>query len=112
MGTASQQELFSSDNPAVNLIKRILPCYQNYFNKFHGLGGNIYTHDPSAIAFAIDPGLFQTRAAPVYVETKGRCAGQTIADWKRQWGDRPDVNICVDVNSEGVLALIKDRLMK
>lgn len=112
MGTEFQQELFSSDNPAVNLIKRILPCYQNYFNKFHGLGGNIYTHDPSAIAFTIDPGLFQTRTAPVYVETKGRCAGQTIADWKRQWGKRPDVNICVDVNSEGVLALIKERLTK
>jgi uridine nucleosidase len=112
MGTAFQQKLFSADNPAVNLIQRILPCYQNYFNKFHGLGGNIYTHDPSAIACVIDPGLFQPRTAPVYVETKGRCTGQTIADWKRQWGDRPDVNICVDVNSEGVLALIKERLTK
>ena len=112
ISTAFQQELFSADNPAVNLIKCILPCYQNFFNEFHGMGGDIYTHDPSAIACAIDPNLFQTRAAPVYVETKGRCAGQTIADWKRQWGDRPDVNICIDVNSEGVLALIKERLTK
>ena len=112
MGTTFQQELFSADNPAVNLIKRILPCYQNYFNEFHKMDGDIYTHDPSAIACAIDPGLFQTRTAPVYVETQGRCAGQTIADWKRQWGDRPDVNICVDVNSKGVLALIKERLTK
>jgi uridine nucleosidase len=112
ISTAFQQELFSADNPAVNLIKDILPCYQNFFNEFHGMGGDIYTHDPSAVACAIDPSLFQTRAAPVYVETKGRCAGQTIADWKRQWGDRPDVNICVDVNSEEVLALIKERLTK
>jgi uridine nucleosidase len=112
MGTTFQQELFSADNPAVNLIKRILPYYQNYFNEFHRMGGEIYTHDPSAIACAIDPGLFQTRTAPVYVETQGRCAGQTTADWKRQWGDRPDVNICVDVNSKGVLALIKERLTK
>jgi len=112
INTAFQQELFKADNPAVNLIQRILPCYQNYFSEFHGLGGDIYTHDPSAIACAIDPGLFQTSAAPVYVETQGRCIGQTTADWKRQWGDRPDVNICMDVNSKGVLALIKECLTK
>lgn len=112
INTAFQQELFNADNPAVNLIQRILPCYQNFFSEFYGLGGDIYTHDPSAIACAINPSLFQTSAAPVYVETQGRCIGQTTADWKRQWGDRPDVNICMDVNSEGVLALIKERLTK
>jgi len=112
ISTAFQQELFIADNPAVNLIKRILPCYQNFFREFHGMGGDIYTHDPSAIACAIDPSLFHTRAAPVYVETKGRFAGQTVADWKRQWGDRPNVNICIEVNSKGVLALIKERLTK
>ena len=112
ISTAFQQELFNTDNPAINLIKRILPYYQNYFKEFHGMGGDIYTHDPSAIACAIDSSLFRTRTAPLYVETQGRCVGQTVADWKRQWGDRPDVNICVDVNSEGVLALIKERLTK
>ena len=110
MSSAFQKELFKSDNRAVDLIERILPCYQNYFNTFHGMDGDIFTHDPSAIACVIDPDLFETQSAPVYVETAGRSAGQTTADWKKQWGDRPDVNICVDVKSEGVLALIKDRL--
>lgn len=107
-----QQELFKAGNPAVNLIQKILPCYQNYFCDFQGLEGAIFTHDPSAISYVINPELFNTQRAPVYVETLGRCAGQTVADWKRQWGERPNVNICMDVNSEGVLALIKERLTK
>jgi purine nucleosidase len=106
------QGLFNADNPAVKLIQNILPCYQKYFNDFEGLNGSIHTHDPSAIAYVLNPGLFKTIAVPVYVETRGRCMGQTIADWKKQWGERPNVNACVDVDSEGVLALLKERLTK
>jgi purine nucleosidase len=112
MTPAYHQELFDADNPAVNLIQKILPCYQNYFNKFEGLNGSIYTHDPSAIAYVINPHLFKTASVPVYVETHGRCMGQTVADWKNQWGERPNIDVCLDVDSQGVLGLIKERLTK
>jgi len=112
MAPAYHRELFKAGNPAVKLIERILPCYQSYFDKFDRLGGSIYTHDPSAISYVINPDLFTTKSAPVFVETIGRCMGQTVADWKHQWDDRPKVKICVDVDSEGVLALIKERLTK
>ena len=112
MTPAYHQELFNAENPAVKLIQQILPCYQTYFNNHEGLEGSIFTHDPSAISYVINPDLFKTKSVPVYVETEGRCMGQTIADWNRQWGERPNINVCVDVNSEGVLALIKERLTK
>ena len=112
MTPAYHQELFNAENPAVKLIQQILPCYQTYFNNHEGLDGSIFTHDPSAISYVINPDLFKTKSVPVYVETEGRCMGQTIADWNRQWGERPNINVCVDVNSEGVLALIKERLTK
>ncbi len=106
------QSLFKAGNPAVKLIESILPCYQGYFDKFEGLNGSTYTHDPSAISFIIDPDLFQVREAPVFVATNGRCFGQTAADWRGQWEDRKPVKICVDVDSGAVLALIKERLTK
>jgi len=106
------QSLFKAGNPAVTLIERILPCYQSYFDTFVGLNGSTYTHDPSAISYVINPHLFKTREAPVFVATEGRCFGQTAADWHGQWEERQPVKICVDVDSEAVLALIKERLTK
>jgi len=106
------QSLFDAGNPAVKLIERILPCYQSYFDKFLALNGHTYTHDPSAISYVINPELFTTKEAPVFVATEGRCFGQTAADWRNQWEERCPVKICVDVDSDGVLALIKDRLTK
>jgi len=112
MTPAYHQSLFAAGNPAVKLIERILPCYQSYFDKFVGLKGSTYTHDPSAISYVINPDLFVTKEAPVFVAMEGRCFGQTTADWRKQWEERQPVKICVDVDSEGVLALIKERLTK
>ena len=105
-----QQMLFKAGNPAVELIAKILPCYQNFFANLYGLNGAIYTHDPSAISYVITPDLFTTKEVPVFVETEGRCVGQTVADWARQWEERPPVKVCLDVDSQGVLALLKERL--
>ncbi|MCD6355853.1 MAG: nucleoside hydrolase [Anaerolineaceae bacterium] len=112
MTPAFLNDLFTADNPAVNLIKKILPCYQNFSREFHSLEGAVFTHDPSAVSFVINPDLFATESVPLFVETAGRCVGQTVADWKLQWEKRPAVNVCVDVNSDGVLELIKERLTK
>ncbi len=106
------EELFKAENPATNLIKRILPVYQEYHDRFRGMGGSTHTHDPSAIAYLIDPDLFKTKSVPVFVETQGHCKGKTTADWHKQWESRVDTEVCMEVNSSGVLDLIKERLTK
>ncbi len=105
-----QQMLFKADNPAVRFIEKILPCYQKFFADMYGLNGAIYTHDPSAISYVIDADLFTTEEVAVFVETEGRCVGQTVADWNHQWEERTPVKVCLDVKSEDVLALLKERL--
>ncbi len=102
--------LFRIDNPATRLISQILPFYQAYFERFHGLGGCIHTHDPSAIAYAIDPTLFDCKQMPVYVETEGRTSGDTVPDPRRQWLESPLTNVCLGVDSERLLALYHQRL--
>lgn len=105
------EEIFKVENPATTLIKQIIPFYQRFFNQYYGMNGAFYTHDPSAIAYVINPDLFETRCSPIFVETEGRCIGQTIADWDHQWEKRSEVSICLDVDSKGVLDLIKERLI-
>ena len=101
-------EIYKANNPVTNLMRRILPFYQ----KFHGAGGDIYTHDPSAIAYLLNPDLFQTESVPVFVGTEGYCKGQTIADWHNQWENRPEIEVCMKVDAAGELDLIKERLTK
>ena len=105
-------ELGSVGNPATDLIWRILRFYQGYHDQEYGLGGDIHTHDPSAIAFLVDPGLFKTVSLPVFVETEGRCAGQTVPDRGNRWVDSPLVNVCTDVDSSGLLDLYWKRLTR
>ncbi|HEY60804.1 MAG TPA: nucleoside hydrolase [Anaerolineae bacterium] len=112
MTRAYLDEIYQADNPATNLMRKILPIYQKFHDGFFGLGGDIHTHDPSAIVYLLAPHLFHTQSVAVFVETEGRCMGQTVADWHHQWGDRPEVKVCMNVQANEVLALIKERLVK
>ena len=87
----------SSGNQATDLIGQILPVYQEFHDQVYGMGGAIHTHDPSAIAYLLDPDLFQAERMPVYVETEGKCAGQTVPDRRQQWIEAPVVNVCLNV---------------
>jgi inosine-uridine nucleoside N-ribohydrolase len=102
--------LIATKTPAADLIRRVVPFYQKFFGKFGGFGGGIPTHDPSAIAYLIDPSLFQVERMPVWVETQGLCAGQTVGDLRRQWKHAPEVNVCVGVDDARLLELFSARI--
>lgn len=106
------QALYKHDTPAVRLIQQILPCYQGFHDMFYGMGGAIHTHDPSCLAYLLAPELYTVQALPMFVETEGRCAGYTIPDPKHQWGNLPEVNVCLGVDSPAVLDLLFDRLSR
>jgi purine nucleosidase len=113
MQTVMDQEFLdlfarASGAPAA-LIHRMMPVYMRWYRQRFDMD-NIPTHDPSAIAYAIDPNMFQTRRVPVHVETEGRCAGQTVPDPRRLWPGLAEVDVCVGVDSPRVLKLIRERL--
>jgi purine nucleosidase len=103
------EELFRPKHAASDLMRRSQPVYQAFHHTAYGLNGSIQTHDPAVIAYLLAPHLFKTADWPVYVETSGLCRGQTIPDPRRQWGDRPTTRVCMDVDAQGVLDLIKER---
>jgi inosine-uridine nucleoside N-ribohydrolase len=104
-------DLAKIHNPLTDFIARIAPHYFNFYRETYNIDG-VYTHDPSAMAYAIDPTLFRVERLPVFVETEGHCAGQTVPDCRKQWADSTEINVCVDVDSARLLALFKERLAK
>lgn len=104
------ETIFARQSKATRLIQSILPFYQNYFNKLFGLAGTIHTHDPSAIAYLLNPCLYRTEKMPVFIETQGHCAGETVPDPRKMWIQGPDVNVCLEVDADGVLELFKERI--
>ncbi len=106
------ERLYAADNPAAQLLRRIQPCYQAYFSRYLGFNGAFHIHDPSVTAYLLRPDLFEVQEAPIYVETEGRCAGKTIADPRRVWGDaRPAATVAVGVpDPQAVLDLLIDLL--
>ncbi len=103
-------EIYTANNSATDLIKAVTPFYQDFYFKCFG-SRNLHTHDPSTIAYILNPKLFTIQTVPVVVETEGRSAGQTVPDFRKQWGSQPETNVCIEVDDQGVLELIKKRLM-
>ena len=84
--------------------------YRSFYESF-GVTGGFYIHDPSAVAYVIDPSLFETEAARVRVDTDGLGLGQTIAafgpvpDFWEPWTGAPEVQVCVEVDGPRFLEL-------
>ena len=94
-------------------ITRILPHYRNYFEANYPAKG-IFVHDSSAIAYLLEPSLFEIKRWAIRVGTQGLGRGKT---WPATggrvlpaWQDRPLVNVCVGVDGPGVVALEAERL--
>lgn len=109
MTDAYLDDLARAGRPATDFLARILPVYRRSYQARYAMNG-IPTHDPSAMAAAIDPTLFRVQRLPLYVEVEGRCAGQTVPDPYRQWAPLPEIDVCVDVDSARLLALFRARL--
>ncbi len=107
----------ASADPLARHIARILPHYRAAFEKVNPAMRGIYVHDSSAVAYVIDPALFETKQWPLRVETQGFSRGKT---WPAigtgdeylpaAWRNRPPVNVCVGVDAARLMALETKRL--
>ncbi|MDE2951721.1 MAG: nucleoside hydrolase [Chloroflexota bacterium] len=102
-------------NPMSDHIIRILPHYRNYFESNYPAQG-IFVHDSSAIAYLLDPSLFETKRWAIRVGTQGLGRGKTWPAFGKHilppWQNRPLVNVCVGVDGPRVVALEAARLRK
>jgi inosine-uridine nucleoside N-ribohydrolase len=78
--------------------------------------GQVYLHDPLAVAVAVDPSLVKTESLHVEVETAGEATrGATVADRRilfPQHKTKPNVQVALTLDAARVTALFEDRLCR
>ncbi|MFM4962195.1 nucleoside hydrolase [Aeromonas bivalvium] len=90
--------------------------YLRFYSERIGLDG-CHVHDPSAIAYVIEPTLFTLREGPVRVVTDGPAIGHTLQkfDGRRHphdgWAGCPAQRVGVAVRDQALLALYRDTLV-
>jgi purine nucleosidase len=100
---------------AGDFVYRISRFYVDFHQRITGSSA-CPIHDSSAVAYLLNPDLYQTKVAAVRVVTEGIAIGQTIAgdpdaDFEcGAWKDQPICQICVAVDNEKVLALYAETL--
>ena len=68
-------------------------------------------HDPTVIAYLINPKLFTGRYVNVEVETKSELTlGMTVADWWRVSNREPNAKFIGDLDADGFFDLLTERL--
>jgi pyrimidine-specific ribonucleoside hydrolase len=87
----------------------------DFFAKFHGEMGfeGSPLHDPCAVAWLIDPGLFTSQLLRVDIETDSEfCDGATVVDIRGTTGQKENVDVVFDVDREGFIRLLSDSLRR
>ena len=78
--------------------------YMDFHKNVNHVEGGFYVHDPSAVMYLIDPGIFTTSKGPVRVVTEGIAMGETIMpayDYQLElppWRGKPAVTAATDVD--------------
>ncbi|PNW82034.1 hypothetical protein CHLRE_06g271050v5 [Chlamydomonas reinhardtii] len=98
-------------------VRDISQFYLGFHREWHDVDA-IYLHDPTAMVAVLRPELFSWQRGAVRVATDGVTRGQTVMDaspkgfhGEHGWAaPRPRVEAALGINSDAVVALIRDRL--
>ncbi|WP_318447138.1 nucleoside hydrolase [Photobacterium leiognathi] len=91
--------------------------YLKFYSEKVGMDG-CHVHDPSAIAYVIQPSLFKTRRGPIRVVTDGPAEGMTIqkVDQRNYMNDEwrlfPAQQVGVEVDNKTLLSLYRETLVQ
>ena len=110
---AQLQSICQSGSPTCRLLAAATPCLQAYYQGQGRLqkAGGVRYNDVPAVAYAIDPSLFQWRDLYVAIETQSHLArGQTIADWRNLTGHPPNARVCLEVDAPRLTAMFTERV--
>lgn len=104
-------EALKQRGPASVLVGELLDFYSIYGKKMGYIGNAL--HDPCAVAWLLQPELFQSRHLHVTVETEGKLTrGMTVADQRKKPVSVPNVEVLVDVDRDAFIKLLFDALAR
>ncbi|MGK9172266.1 pyrimidine-specific ribonucleoside hydrolase RihA [Yokenella regensburgei] len=98
-------------NPISTIVAELLDFFMEYHKqeKWGFVGAPL--HDPCTIAWLLKPEIFTTVERWVGVETQGKYTqGMTVVDYYFLTGNRPNATVMVDVDRQGFVDLLAERL--
>ena len=95
---------------------RIVAEWTDFFERFdkekYGSAG-APLHDPTVIAYLLNPDLFRGRHINVEIETGSALTrGMTVADWWRVTDRAPNALFIGDIDADGFFALLTERIAR
>ena len=104
--TAALREL---NTPVGTAVVAMLQ-YVERFDVAHGFEG-FPLHDPTVIAYLLDPGMFELRPARITVSLESGVAhGMTVADWQTRDGGIANATVAMGIDADRYFELIAERL--
>ncbi len=106
-------EVWAADTRATRLLQGAAGFIQQAYNRRGRLRNPLGAqfNDVPAMAYAIDPTLFDMRAAYVRVEHRGEFTqGQTVCDFDGLTGEPPNAQVAMGVDAERLTALWVERV--
>lgn len=92
------------------MVKQLLQFYGRFHHEVYGFDGSPI-HDAVAVAHVLNPNLVQTAERNVEIDTESElCRGRTVVDLWRRTERRPNSHVGVDIDADGFLGLLVERL--
>jgi inosine-uridine nucleoside N-ribohydrolase len=92
------------------MVAELLRFYGAFHRKVYGFDGSPI-HDAVAVAHVLDSGLVETLERNVEIDTESElCRGRTVVDVWRRTAREPNAHVGVEIDSEGFLGLLIERL--
>jgi inosine-uridine nucleoside N-ribohydrolase len=92
------------------MVKQLLQFYNRFHREVYGFDGSPI-HDAVAVAHVLNPNLVQTAERNVEIETESElCRGRTVVDLWRRTERWPNTHVGVDIDADGFLGLLVERL--
>ncbi len=103
----------SIGNRTGQVIAELMDFFSIFYRKERPeLDGGAALHDPCAIAWLIDPSIFQSKACYVDVEVTGKLtAGTTVVDFFDVLKKTPNAEVVYDIDREKYIQLIYDSVL-
>ncbi len=96
--------------PAGTATAGMLDFYDRWDIEKYGLPGGPL-HDPTVIAYLLQPDLFVGKHVPLEVEiAPGPTLGMTVIDWWGVTDDEPNAIVMNDIDSDGFFDLLVERI--
>ena len=109
------KQILKVDTPVTRFLEKIVKHYMRFYKNIVNVDG-CGLHDPLAVGVTIDKTLVRKKPIFVDVETKGEITyGETVGDLRpgSEGGRRqPNMNVCVDVDSDRFLEMFVNTLKK